>query len=88
LVFPEEPAMKIVRRIFGLVCMAVLLGAPIANAQTTGSITGTVSDPSGAVLPGVTVTLSGERLIGGPQTQVSDTNGVYRFDRLVPAPTA
>ena len=76
--------MKSVRRIFVLVCMAVLLGAPIAHAQTTGSITGTVSDPSGAVLPGVTITLSGERLIGGPQTQVSDTNGVYRFDRLVP----
>jgi len=64
--------------------MAVLLGAPIAFAQTTGSITGTVTDASGAVLPGVTVTLSGERLIGGPQTQVSETNGTYRFDRLAP----
>jgi hypothetical protein len=76
--------MKSVRRIFVLVCMAALLGTPIAYAQTTGSITGTVTDASGAVLPGVTITLSGERLIGGPQTQVSDTNGVYRFDRLVP----
>ena len=76
--------MKSVSRMFVLVCMAVLLGAPIASAQTTGSITGTVSDPSSAVLPGVTITLSGERLIGGPQTQVSDANGVYRFDRLVP----
>jgi len=76
--------MKSVRRMFVLVCMAVLLGAPIASAQTTGSITGTVTDASGAVLPGVTVTLSGERLIGGQQTQVSDTDGTYRFDRLVP----
>ena len=43
-----------------------------------------MTDASGAVLPGVTITLSGERLIGGPQTQVSDTSGTYRFDRLVP----
>ncbi|MGE3493058.1 MAG: carboxypeptidase regulatory-like domain-containing protein, partial [Vicinamibacterales bacterium] len=34
--------------------------------------------------PGATITLSGDRLIGGPQTQVSDTSGNYRFDRLVP----
>ena len=43
-----------------------------------------MTDASGAVLPGVTITLSGDRLIGGPQTQVSDTSGAYRFDRLVP----
>jgi hypothetical protein len=76
--------MTFVRRIFVLASLAILLGAPRAHAQTTGSITGVVSDASGAVLPGATVTLSGERLIGGPQTQVSDTNGTYRFDRLVP----
>jgi hypothetical protein len=76
--------MTIVRRIFVLASLAILLGAPLAQAQTTGSITGIVSDASGAVLPGATVTLSGERLIGGPQTQVSDTSGAYRFDRLVP----
>ena len=64
--------------------MTLVLGAHMAYAQTTGSITGTVTDDSGAVLPGVTITLSGERLIGGPQTQISDTNGTYRFDRLVP----
>ena len=76
--------MTIVRRIFVLASLALLLGAPLAQAQTTGSITGVVTDASGAVLPGVTITLSGERLIGGPQTQVSDTSGTYRFDRLVP----
>ncbi len=76
--------MTLVRRIFVLTSLALLLGAPLAQAQTTGSITGLVTDASGAVLPGVTITLSGERLIGGPQTQVSDTSGTYRFDRLVP----
>ena len=76
--------MTIVRRIFLLSCTALLLGVPLAQAQTTGSITGSVTDASGAILPGVTITLSGDRLIGGPQTQVSDTTGTYRFDRLVP----
>ena len=76
--------MSIVRRICVLVCMTLVLGAHMAYAQTTGSITGTVTDDSGAVLPGVTITLSGERLIGGSQTRISDTNGTYRFDRLVP----
>ena len=76
--------MTSVRRIFVLAGLAILLGAPLAHAQTTGSITGVVSDASGALLPGVSITLSGERLISGTLTQVSDTSGVYRFDRLVP----
>ncbi len=76
--------MTIVRRMLVLASVAVLFGASVAQAQTTGSITGSVTDASGAVLPGVSITLSGDRLIGGPQTQVSDASGTYRFDRLVP----
>jgi Carboxypeptidase regulatory-like domain len=76
--------MTSVRRIFVLAGLAILLGAPLAHAQTTGSIAGVVTDASGALLPGTTITLTGDRLIGGPQTSVSDTAGAYRFDRLVP----
>jgi len=76
--------MTIVRR-FLTASLAVLLSAPLAHAQVqTGSITGTVTDASGAILPGVSITLTSDRLIGGPQTQVTDTSGTYRFDRLIP----
>ncbi len=68
-----------------MVSVAMMLGAGWASAQVqTGSIAGSVSDPSGALLPGVSVTLTGERLIGGPQVQVTDATGSYRFDRLSP----
>ena len=70
----------------GLVCASVSPSPwPALSAQVqTGSITGTVSDASGAVLPGVNVTLTGDRLIGGTQTIVTDATGDYRFDRLSP----
>jgi hypothetical protein len=57
---------------------------PSAQVLQTGSITGVVTDASGAVLPGVTVSLSGEKLIGGVQAQTTDVTGSYRFDRLPP----
>jgi hypothetical protein len=62
-----------------------MLAAAAAQAQVqTGAIAGVVTDSSNAVLPGVTVSLSGEKLIGGVQTQATDATGNYRFDRLPP----
>lgn len=62
--------------------LVAALAAPPALAQTlTGSISGTVTDEQGAVLPGVTVTLTGPR---GSQTQVTDASGDYRFVALEP----
>ncbi len=63
----------------------LLLAASTVDAQVqTGSIVGAVTDSSNSVLPGVTVSVSGERLIGGTQTMVTDDSGAYRFDRLPP----
>ena len=46
-----------------------------------GTITGTVADPSGAVVPGVTVTLTSPVLLT-PRTIVTDTAGGYAFQSL------
>jgi outer membrane receptor protein involved in Fe transport len=50
---------------------------------TTGSIAGTLTDSSGAVLPGVTVTLSGPN-VQGARTATTDERGFYRFRNLPP----
>jgi hypothetical protein len=61
---------------------ALLLGAVSARAQSqTGEIFGRVSDSSGAVLPGVTVTLTGPSLLQ-PQTATTSETGSYQFPRL------
>ena len=73
-----------VRVFLCLLSAAVLLAAPAHAQVQTGAITGTVTDASNLVLPGATVSLAGEKLIGGVQTQVSDATGTYRFDRLPP----
>ena len=73
--------MRLSRLLIGALC---LLLASTAHAQQTGSITGSVSDTSGAVLPGVVVSVEGANLIGGAQTYTTDATGTYRFDRLPP----
>ncbi len=78
------------RRVTGLAWLAALGAALIfwpgaAAAQLlTGTITGTVTDNTGGVLPGVTVTVSGERLIGGSRAVVSDARGAYHVGDLPP----
>jgi hypothetical protein len=52
-------------------------------AQTAGEIDGTIKDAQGLVLPGVTVTLTGEAVIGA-QAAVSVADGTYRFRALRP----
>lgn len=73
------------RRLASFSLLGVLaLSAPSVWAQqTTGSVFGTVRDASGALMPGATVLLSGEKVMG-VQTAVSDQRGEYRFSSLPP----
>ena len=68
-----------------VVVMCMLGFVTSASAQGVGGIGGTVADQSGAVLPGVTVTLSNPLgSLGGNQTTVTDERGAFQFVRLVP----
>ena len=73
------------RKTFAFLCaMALLVAATSANAQDfRGRVNGTVTDNTGAVLPGVTVTASSPALIQ-PQVQVTGAEGDYRFIALPP----
>jgi hypothetical protein len=57
--------------------------SPAAAQDFRGRINGTVTDNTGAVLPGVTVTASSPALIQ-PQVQVTGADGAYRFIALPP----
>jgi hypothetical protein len=59
----------------------VLSGAPAWAQSQTGEIFGKVTDTSGAVLPGVTVTLTGPSLLQ-PQTATTSETGSFQFPRL------
>src|SRR5215467_7597444 len=52
----------------------------------TGAITGRASDNSGALIPGVEVTITSPAMIGGARSAPTDELGVYRFT-LLPAGT-
>ena len=69
-----------------VVCSLFALTA-IASAQsvtaTTGTINGRVSDASGAILPGVTITLASQSM-QGTRTAVTSEDGTYRFPAVPP----
>jgi len=81
------------REVFRVAATAYLLAAMVAffagvaalNAQTltTGDLTGTVTDQSGAVVPRATVTLKNADT-GATQAATTNDSGAYRFPFLAP----
>src|ERR1700691_6259651 len=65
------------------VCALLMLGVRISAQETTGGLRGTVTDPSGALIPDATVTLTGTTLVGTKSFQ-TDASGVYHFENLPP----
>ena len=64
-------------------CYLLVSCADLAWAQTAGRLEGTVRDPDGHGVPGVTVTVTGDA-VGTPRTTVTDNRGGYAFVALPP----
>jgi len=56
----------------------------VAQAQTVGTVQGTVYDVDGLEVPGASVVLSGEGLVGGVRVTETDALGRYRVEALPP----
>lgn len=69
------------KRILWAVLLASVVAAPAWAQIGQGRLTGIVTDEQGAVLPGVTVTVTSPALIG-TQTSVTEGDGRYRFPAL------
>lgn len=70
------------KQVISVVVIALAFGASTA-AQTTGSVSGTIRDNSGASIPGVTVTIENAETTA-TRTTVTDPSGIYEIALLPP----
>jgi hypothetical protein len=66
------------------VAVCLVPASALAQAAATGRIIGRITDSSGGVLPGVTVSLKSPEVLGA-FTGVTDEQGQYRISNLPPA---
>ena len=65
-----------------LLILVSALGATARAQTSTGGLRGFVKDDTGGVLTGVTVEASSPARIGGAAVEVTDGQGLYRFENL------
>jgi len=75
--------LKHVARLAGVLAIALLVPTALFAQMTRGGIGGTVRDSSGAVVPGVTVTVT-NNATNATVTVVTDGEGLYRVAALEP----
>src|SRR5688500_3027901 len=63
--------------------LAIFVTQVAIHAQTTGSLSGTVTDQAKAVVAGATVTLQ-SNVAGAERNAVTDSNGAFDFQALLP----
>src|SRR5579864_5050317 len=68
---------------FLLLCVAIWSASSLAQTTTTGELAGTVTDPSGAVLTSVNITLTNVAT-GAMQSTQTNSTGAYHFPLLQP----
>jgi Carboxypeptidase regulatory-like domain len=71
--------------LLSLLLVALLAASRLAcgQASTAGALSGTVVDPTGAVIPGATLTIS-QPSTGFTRTMTAAGNGAYSFPDLIP----
>jgi len=69
------------KQLLTLAVLGFLVATPAAAQRTNASLRGTISDPSGAITPGVTVTVRNEAT-GLTRTTVTNEAGLYSFPEL------
>ena len=68
--------------VFAILALVSAGGSALAQ-RVTGTLVGTITDTSGAVLPGVTVSLQGSAIVG-TLTSLTNEKGFYRIPALPP----
>ena len=62
-----------------VIAAAAFVGLAIGQSAATGSVSGTVTDPAGGVIPGATVTLT----VGDQERKaITNAEGLYRIQGL------
>ena len=85
MLFPAITPRAATRTVVTLLCfLFLLLGGSPAHAQFRASIRGVVTDPSGAIIPGATVTLT-DLATNNVQTSTTTDDGIYNFNALPPS---
>jgi hypothetical protein len=67
-----------------LILISLICALPAFSQTGTGTITGLAKDNSGAIIPGVDVTVTSPAMLGNGRHDVSDETGTYRFTQLEP----
>ena len=78
---PKQEVVFVFQRLIPTVVVMVVLGAAALAQQTTATVTGTVTDPTGALVPGVTITVTNLATNGVRETK-SDETGSYTLPFL------
>src|SRR5438093_10831011 len=78
---PKQEVVFVFQRLIPTVVVMAVLGAAALAQQTTATVTGTVTDPTGALVPGVTITVTNLATNGVRETKSGET-GSYTLPFL------
>lgn len=74
----------IIRSTVSMFALILCFSIAAMAQELTGTIEGTVTDPNGAVVPGVELTITSRATAGFRRTATTDQNGFYRVQQVPP----